>query len=122
MLLTYPNLEVISRDGAAIYAAAATNSHPEVLQISDRFHLIKGLYDAVRRIIIRMYPARVVIPSTGKISDELQVLYNTANRTQRILFAKEKRKLGMTISEIALLLHTTEKTVKKYIDIQSIST
>ena len=51
-----------------------------------------------------------------------QVLYNTANRTQRILFAKEKRKLGMTISEIALLLHTTEKTVKKYIDIQSIST
>lgn len=41
-LASYPNLEVISRDGAAIYAAASAHSHPEAVQVSDRFHLIKG--------------------------------------------------------------------------------
>jgi len=42
-LKTYPNLNVISRDGAQAYASASTNSHPEALQISDRFHLLKNL-------------------------------------------------------------------------------
>lgn len=41
-LKSYPNLQVISRDGAQTYASEATNSHPEALQISDRFHLLKS--------------------------------------------------------------------------------
>lgn len=41
-LKTYPNLSVISRDGAQAYASASSNSHPEALQISDRFHLLKS--------------------------------------------------------------------------------
>ena len=40
-LKMFHNIEVISRDGAITYASAATNSHPDVIQISDRFHLIK---------------------------------------------------------------------------------
>lgn len=35
-LKTFHNIEVISRDGAITYASAATNSHPDVIQISDR--------------------------------------------------------------------------------------
>ena len=37
-LKTFHNIEVISRDGAITYASAATNSHPDVIQITDRFH------------------------------------------------------------------------------------
>lgn len=33
-LKTFHNIEVISRDGAITYASAATNSHPDVIQIS----------------------------------------------------------------------------------------
>jgi len=39
-LKTYPNLRVIS---TVIYNNAIANAHPEALQISDRFHLLKNL-------------------------------------------------------------------------------
>ena len=42
-LSTFPNIEVVSRDGASTYSSATANSHPDAIQISDRFHLIKGL-------------------------------------------------------------------------------
>ena len=50
-LKTFHNIEVISRDGAITYASAATNSHPDVIQISDRFHLIKGLSEVICKYI-----------------------------------------------------------------------
>ena len=46
-LSKYPNIEVISRDGAQLYANAAERSHPGITQVSDRFHIIKGLTEAI---------------------------------------------------------------------------
>ena len=43
--------------------------------------------------------------------------YNTANRSLRIKFAHEKRREGLTISDIALLLHSSPKTIQKYLAI-----
>jgi len=49
-LKTYPNLSVISRDGSVIYNNAIANAHPEALQISDRFHLLKNLTSYIQSI------------------------------------------------------------------------
>ena len=116
-LKTFHNIEVISRDGAITYASAATNSHPDVIQISDRFHLIKGFSEVICKYIFREFPARVEIPLTESITDEMKALYNTANRSLRIKFAHEKRRKGLTISDIALLLHSSPKTIQKYLAI-----
>ena len=56
-LSNYPNVEVLSRDGAQIYASAADGAYPNVTQVSDRFHLIKGLSEAIDKYIIRTFPA-----------------------------------------------------------------
>ncbi|XXF65583.1 transposase [Thermoanaerobacterium thermosaccharolyticum] len=37
-LKTYPNLQVVSRDGSVTYNNAVVDAHPGALQISDRFH------------------------------------------------------------------------------------
>ena len=58
-LATFPNVQVVSRDGASTYSSAATNAHPNAIQISDRFHLIKGLSEAINKYMIREFPARV---------------------------------------------------------------
>ena len=116
-LATFPNIEVVSRDGASTYSSATTNSHPNATQISDRFHLIKGLSEVVNKYIIREFPARIEIPLTETISEEMKALYNTANRSLRIRFAHKKRKEGLTISDIAYLLHSCPTTVKKYLSI-----
>ena len=116
-LATFPNIQVVSRDGASTYPSAATDSHPEAVQVSDRFHLIKGLSEAINKYIIREFPARVEIPLAEAISDEMAALYNTANRPFRIRFAHKKRKEGLTVSDIALLLHSSPATIRKYLAI-----
>jgi len=116
-LESYPNLKIISRDGASTYASAITNSHPHALQISDRFHLIKGLSEAITKYIVREFPSRVEISTVKVLSSEMQALYDTSNRAQRIKYAHQKRKEGFTISEIALLLHSGTTTISRYLSI-----
>lgn len=116
-LSTFPNLEMVSRDGAITYSSAVTGSHPEAIQISDRFHLVKGLSEVICKYILREFPARVEIPLTEEISEEMKALYNTANRSLRIRFVHQKRKEGLTISDIALLLHSSPTTIKRYLAI-----
>lgn len=64
-LAIYPNIEMISRDGAQIYANASEKSHPGVVQVSDRFHIIKGLTEAMTKYIIGEFPARLEIPAVS---------------------------------------------------------
>lgn len=116
-LATFPNIQVVSRDGATSYSSASADSHPTAIQVSDRFHLIKGLSEAINRYLIREFPARVEIPLAEAASEEMAALYNTANRPLRIRFTHKKRKEGLTISDIALLLHSSPATVRKYLAI-----
>ena len=48
-LATYPNLKVVGRDGSQMYAKAIRTAHPDALQVSDRFHIFKGLAEAARQ-------------------------------------------------------------------------
>ena len=116
-LSTYPNLKMISRDGALTYASAGRKSHPDAIQITDRFHLIKNLSEILDRYIRNTYPSRIEIPETARMSEEMEALYNTSNRSRRIRFAKQKHSEGLTIQEIAYLLHSGVKTVERYIHI-----
>ena len=115
-LKKFPNIEVVSRDGAQIYAHAVQKAHPEVVQVSDRFHLIKGLSEAVDKYIIRTFPAKLEIPAVTVQSPEIKQLLNINNRSKRIRFAHEQKEAGMTVYEIAVILHCTPKTVEKYLN------
>jgi len=116
-LSAYPNLKMISRDGASTYASAGRKSHPDAIQITDRFHLIKNLSEIVDRYIRNTYPPRVEIPAAFEISGGMEALYDTSNRSRRIRFAKQKHREGLTIQEIAYLLHSGVKTVERYVNI-----
>lgn len=47
----------------------------------------------------------------------MQALYKTRNRPERIRFAKQKRKEGYTINDIALLLRSSVTTISTYLSI-----
>lgn len=114
-LQKFPNIKVISRDGAPIYASASSESHPDAMQVSDRFHLIKGLSEAIDRYIMRTYPIRVEIPTVTVTTEEMKALLNIRNRAMRIRFAQKKRQEGMSVDEIAFLLHSGTTTIWKYL-------
>lgn len=115
-LRSFPNLEVVSRDGSQAYASAVAASHPKAMQVSDRFHLLKNLSEAVGAYIRKTFPTKLEIPATAlSLSGEMMALYDTRNRAQRIRLARKKREEGRTITDIALLLHASTKTVSKYL-------
>ena len=73
-LACFPNLKIISRDGSSAYASAIKNSHPNAVQISDRFHLIKGLSEAITKYIVRKFPSRVEISAVTVLTPEMQAI------------------------------------------------
>lgn len=85
--------------------------------ITDFEEVVRLDTEYIEKYIFREFPARVEIPLTESITDEMKALYNTANRPLRIKFAHEKRREGLTISDIALLLHSSPKTIQKYLAI-----
>ena len=118
-LKSFPNLKVVSRDGSHTYSSAIAEAHPNAIQVSDRFHLLKNLSEAVAKYMLRLFPARLEIPSTEIIrSPEIQALLDTRNRAQRIRFTKEKYGEGFTVSEIALIMHASISTISKYLAIK----
>lgn len=115
-LRSFPNLQVISRDGAQTYASASTNAHPAAMQVSDRFHLLKNLSEVVEIYLRKLFPSRLQIPETSAArSEEMKALYDTRNRAERIRFAQKKRTEGYTVNDISLLLHSSTTTIQKYL-------
>jgi len=115
-LRSFPNLQVISRDGAQTYASASTNAHPTAMQVSDRFHLLKNLSEVVELYLRKLFPSRLQIPETSAAqSEEMKALYDTRNRAERIHFAQKKRAEGYTVNDISMLLHSSVTTIHKYL-------
>jgi len=55
-LQMHPELEVISRDRAGVYAEAAEKGAPQAIQVADRFHLVCNFSAAVHRVMEQKMP------------------------------------------------------------------
>lgn len=64
-LMEYPNIQIVFRDGSRTYANAISKSHPQALQIADRFHILKNLSDYATKALQKIFQSRVSIPITG---------------------------------------------------------
>jgi len=53
-LRAHPEVEIISRDRADDYIKGATEGAPQAVQVADRWHLLRNLGDAMRRMVDRL--------------------------------------------------------------------
>ena len=53
-LQTHPEVEIISRDRADDYIKGAKDGAPQAVQVADRWHLLRNLRDAMRRVVDRL--------------------------------------------------------------------
>jgi len=51
-LKEHPDIEVVSRDGSISYAKALEETFPQVIQVSDRFRLVKNLTEEAKEYIL----------------------------------------------------------------------
>ncbi len=134
-LTEYPNLKVVSRDGSPTYAAAITQTNPEIMQISDRFHLLKGLTEACKCVIHGLFKANIAMEKPGSAmaqgSSEYNSTYwekpvkkdatekthdkNLAKKEETVSRVRALYKQGLNVSEVARQSGLNCATVKKYI-------
>lgn len=79
-LKKYPNIQVVSRDGSLTYKNAITQAHPEAVQVSDRFHLLKNLTDYCKDFLMKYLHTKITIEAeflkTGNLQEKLRQLQN----------------------------------------------
>jgi len=92
-LETYPNIELVSRDGSATYRKAINDALPNAIQVSDRFHLFKNLTDYAKEYLKKEFGVRVKIPALNvSAPDSPRENRNETNNVKghRLLELKDK--------------------------------
>jgi transposase len=101
-LRTHPGIEIITRDPSKEYARGVTEVSPDIIQITDRWHLLQNIREALERMLNRFRDRLKRLP----VDDELAT-YDKTSQAGRL------RK--PTISELELreaLLHKRKSVGK----------
>jgi transposase len=132
-LKTYPNLSVVSRDGSISYASAITKAHPNAIQVSDRFHLVKGLTDALKQHLTQLVNVRFRIKTDAPcnesamengywtkdpINDDKPTKIhkqNTEKKEKTVEKVRELQQKGYSQMEIIKETGLSSPTIKKYL-------
>jgi len=128
-LSSFPNIDVVSRDGSTLYANAIRTAHPNAMQVSDRFHILKGLTDAARQFVVSIVRQRIAVPSDAAPSSywqrqprtetDLPERLHNATTEKRAAGIQEVRDLagkGLNQKQICELTGYCPITVKKYLN------
>ncbi|WP_439328637.1 transposase [Bacillus cereus] len=115
-LKTFPNLEIVSRDGSITYAHSITEAHPEAIQISDRFHLIQNLTKYCTEFFKSIVTVNVKIPVTN-LKEAHSMNVNNLNMpfTEKVKIANGLMNNGHTLHQIAKILQMDIRKVKKVV-------
>lgn len=117
-LKTFPNIEIVSRDGSIVYNKAIKDAHPKSIQISDRFHILKNLTDYCKKYVKRIFNRKVEVEKLENINEQeilkLKEKYKFETKWELILRVKELRDLKCKVNDISSILGISNKTVITY--------
>lgn len=80
-LKEHPEVAVISRDRAQVYADGARRGAPGAVQVADRFHLLKNLGEAMERVLLHERTALAAAVQSGQPSTAPPASKRTEERT-----------------------------------------
>jgi len=131
---TYPNIQVVSRDGSQQYAAAIKQAHPNAIQVSDRFHIVKNLTENAKQYMSKVVTSNFRIPTgegesgvSGGYWDDPQRfdrldlperlhIANTEKKREMVGKVRSLAAQGLSLGDIARETGCSYRTVNKYMD------
>ncbi|MEQ9442959.1 MAG: ISL3 family transposase [Cyclobacteriaceae bacterium] len=130
-----PQIEVVTRDRFSNFQKAIAVGAPQALQVTDRWHLLRNLSEAIQKILIRHYskinttlarqPQKdtswnpISIQPVSKQADKADALQNGI-RLQRFKQLKDLQGKDYSIRAMARHLGMSRQTVKKYLDMEAL--
>ena len=126
-LKSYPNLEIVSRDGSITYKNAIDTAHPKATQISDRFHLLKNLTKYAMEYLRKKLNVQIALSSEEKnaSSEDNSPIMTKANENRKLTAAEKYdeierlTKLGYTKTQICRELNMDLRFYEKLIAMTS---
>lgn len=130
-LKLFPNIKVISRDGSNIYKSAISESLPNALQVSDRFHILKNLSDYAKKELYKLIPhlttIKVVKSSPNQRYIELKEKINNktiysesyVQKLKLIDQVKKAYKNNPNIRKLSRDFKLSRRTINQYISGQT---
>jgi transposase len=135
-LRAHPGVEIITRDRASAYAEAARDGAPDAVQVADRWHLLRNLSEALRRVLESKHGVlgqaaktaaasgippveTIAAPSPSATSETLHRLERTrqANRDRRYARYETVLELvrkGLSQKAISRTLGIDRRTVRRW--------
>ena len=134
-LRQHPGIEVVARDRAGAYADGIRKGAPDAVQVSDRWHLLRNLGDAVRAVVDRHHgdlrraakqmeePVPTIMAEETSLEPAIPRMTAAqrrrqeahARRNDRYREAARLRAAGASISAIAASLGAERKTVRGWL-------
>lgn len=122
----FTKVKTITRDFSQTYKNAINEALPQVIQIVDRFHILKNLTDDLNDYLKRNIADRTqMIDKKGKAGIEEEIILNRRQKNKResaerkwtvIQEAQKLYKEGTNISSIAKKLEISRQTVYNYLE------
>jgi len=126
-LKNHPGITIISRDRSSEYRAAATIGAPKAIQVADRWHLLRNLFDAVERLI-KSHASILHATAKSLHGDPQSALTTTPEKSAdpqpsvfeaRFIQAKQLAAEGYSRRSLARQLGMSRNTVKRYMTMQT---
>src|SRR5260370_39876626 len=125
----HPEIDYVSRDRGKDYTQGASEGAPQAIQVSDRFHLMKNLVEAIEPEVSRCYKhlrqAQLPLPPADlpqadewrPVPDadaERKRLARLADKQERFVQVKDLLSHGLSPKEIAQRLEMPVRTVYRW--------
>ncbi|SDO05715.1 transposase [Alkalicoccus daliensis] len=126
-LLHHPSIQTVSRDGSRAYQTAITETSPHIIQVTDRWHILKGLFESAKEEVYHYFPAKrkdpPIIPksptSSSKRKSDRKREEREEKHWQRIQQVQLRHEQGESVAGLARAFHLARGTIYHYLTVQT---
>lgn len=125
----FPQLTILTRDGSYTYDKAITDANPKIIQILDRFHLLKNVTDEAIEKLKKYIPKTIKIDLSENIIEDKKINYSDLNDKQKAKYDKKKQIFKSikkrydeckNYSKVAREFNVCNRLVKKYVNLDDL--
>lgn len=118
-----PHIKIVTRDRYSRYAKGVTNGLPDAIQVADRWHLLKNMGDALKKLLERKRQeikrnstlSTPIIATNDPAAIMKRITTDQSRRQQQMDQVKKLHSSGLGVRKIAAALKMSRVTIRKYL-------